>query len=108
MPSYRIEHYRTPNGIDAFGDWFDGLRDVPTQQRVSARIDRLAVGLFGDTKLLRDGVHELRIDAGPGYRIYYALSGRTVVLLLCGGTKRTQREDIARAISYWRDFREAS
>ncbi len=70
------------------------------------RIDRLALGLFGDAKALRDGVRELRIDWGPGYRVYYALAGCTVVLLLCGGDKRTQKADIARAVSYWRDDQE--
>lgn len=105
MPAYRIEHYRAPDGTDVFGTWFDRLRDWPTQQRIAARLDRLTLGLFGDTKALREGVHELRIDVGPGFRVYYALTGRTVVLLLCGGDKRTQRKDIARAVAYWRDFR---
>lgn len=73
-------------------------------ERIATRIDRLGLGLFGDAKALRSGVHELRIDFGPGYRVYYALTGRTVVLLLCGGDKRTQRKDITRAVSYWRVF----
>ena len=68
------------------------------------RIDRLALGLFGDVKMLREGVHELRIDHGPGYRIYYAIASRNVVLLLCAGDKRTQRADIARAVRYWLEF----
>ena len=104
MPAYRIEHYCTTDGTDVFGAWFDALRDWPTQQRIATRIDRLGLGLFGDAKALRGGVHELRIDFGPGYRVYYALAGRTVVLLLCGGDKRTQRKDITRAVSYWRVF----
>jgi putative addiction module killer protein len=104
MTAYRIEHYLTADGSDAFANWFDGLHDRMTQQRIAARIDRLALGLFGDAKALRDGVHELRIDCGPGYRVYYAIEGRTVVLLLCGGDKRSQRKDIARAAAYWRDF----
>src|SRR5574340_1365353 len=105
MTTYRVEHYLTPDGADVFGKWFDGLRDRTTQQRVAIRVDRLALGLFGDTKALREGVRELRIDAGPGYRVYYALAGRTVVLLLCAGDKRTQRADIGRAVDYWRDHR---
>ena len=106
MATYRVEHFRTLSGVDPFGVWFDDLRDPSVQQRVASRIDRLALGLFGDAKVLKDGVRELRIDAGPGYRIYYVLSGRAIVLLLCGGNKRTQRKDIARAISYWHDFQE--
>jgi putative addiction module killer protein len=64
----------------------------------------LALGLFGDVKALREGVRELRVDYGPGYRVYYALAGRTVVLLLSGGDKRTQRADVARAVGYWLEF----
>ncbi len=101
---YRIEHYCTPGGADVFGDWFDRLRDLQTQARIAARIDRLAVGLAGDTRALRDGVRELRIDHGPEYRVYFAHSGRAVLLLLCGGDKRTQARDIARAVDYWRDY----
>lgn len=94
----------TPDGADVFGAWFDGLRDRATQARIAARIDRLALGLFDDARALRDGVHELRIDFGPGYRVYCALAGRTVVLLLCGGDKRTQRRDITRAVECWHEF----
>lgn len=103
--TYRIKHYCTARGFDAFGEWFDALRDPQAQYRIAARIDRLQLGLFGDAKPLRDGVCELRIDHGPGYRVYYAIAGRTMVLLLGGGDKRTQRADIARAIAHWREFR---
>ncbi len=105
MAEYDVRHYRTADGTDMFGAWFDGLRDRTAQGRIAARIDRLAVGLFGDAKLLRDGVRELRVDHGPGYRVHFALAGRTVVLLLCGGDKRTQRADVSRAVRYWADFR---
>lgn len=87
-----------------FGAWFDRLRDPQAQQRIAVRIDRLALGLFGDAKPLREGVRELRVDYGPGYRVYYALAGRTVVLLLCGGDKRTLQADVARAVGYWMEF----
>lgn len=106
MPTYEIQHYSTAGAVDVFGVWFDGLRDTTVQARIAVRLDRLALGLFGDSKVLRDGVRELRVDHGPGYRVYYALSGRTVVLLLCGGEKRTQRADIARAVGYWTEFQE--
>ena len=65
---------------------------------------RVELGNFGDHKFCRDGVWELRVDVGPGYRVYYALSGQRVVLLLCGGDKRTQDADIARAATYWQDW----
>ena len=67
-------------------------------------IDRLVDGNFGDHKFCQDGVWELRIPIGPGYRAYYALSGETVVLLLSGGSKRTQKKDITRAVEYWEDY----
>lgn len=105
MTTYDVRHFRTADGTDVFGEWFDSLPDRPTQQRIAVRIDRLALGLFGDAKPLREGVCELRIDQGPGYRVYYAIAGRAVVLLLCGGEKRAQRRDITRAIEYWQEFK---
>ena len=88
------------------GDWLARLADLQAKARILARIDRLAVGNFGDSKQLRGGISELRIDWGPGYRVYYALVGRTCVLLLCGGDKRKQSTDIQRAIEYLRDYHE--
>ena len=80
------------------------MKDAKAAARIAARIARLAAGNFGDCKPLRDGVWELRIDWGPGYRVYYAMSGRRCVLLLCGGDKRKQSADINRAIEYWNDY----
>ena len=71
-----------------------------------ARIDRLSAGNFGDCKTLRGGLFELRIDWGPGYRVYYAPVGKECVLLLCGGDKRKQSSDIKRALDYLKDYRE--
>ena len=68
------------------------------------RVTRLESGNFGDHKFCRDGVWELRIDVGPGWRVYYALAGRRVVLLLCGGDKRAQEADIAKAVNCWQDW----
>jgi putative addiction module killer protein len=107
MTNYDIRHFCTAAGTDVFGEWFDGLRDQRARERIAVRIDRLALGLFGDAKPLHDGVWELRVDHGPGYRIYYALAGRRIVLLLCGGDKRAQRTDIARAARYWLEYRGA-
>ncbi|PYY10587.1 MAG: addiction module protein [Acidobacteria bacterium] len=82
------------------------LADNQARARILARIDRLAVGNSGDSKLLRGGVSELRIDWGPGYRVYYAMIGKTCVLLLCGGDKRKQSSDVEREIEYLHDYRE--
>ncbi len=100
-----IRRYTTSAGKDIVGDWLAALEEH-AQARVAVRIDRLALGNFGDCKPLREGVSELRIDWGPGYRLYYAMVGRTCVLLLCGGDKRKQPSDIARAIEYLKDYKE--
>ena len=101
-----IRRYITRAGKDAVGDWLAGLGDVQARARIAARIDRLSLGNFGDCKSLREGVSELRIDWGPGYRLYYAMVGRTCVLLLCGGDKRRQSFDIDRAVEYLQDYKE--
>jgi putative addiction module killer protein len=80
-----------------FSAWLTGLRDSKARTRVQARIDRFVVGLFGDVKFLRDGVWEMRVDYGPGYRVYFSRRRERVVVLLAGGDKRTQRKDIERA-----------
>ncbi|MBZ5509820.1 MAG: type II toxin-antitoxin system RelE/ParE family toxin [Acidobacteriia bacterium] len=101
-----IRRYVTRTGKDVIGDWLAGLNDVQARARIAARIDRLSLGNFGDCKSLRAGVSELRIDWGPGYRLYYAALGSTCVMLLCGGDKRRQSSDINRAIQYLRDYKE--
>ena len=80
-----------------FRAWLDGLQDHRAMTRVAQRITRLEAGLFGDPKSVGGGVSELRIDYGPGYRLYFVRSGKAIVLLLCGGDKRSQDADIAKA-----------
>src|SRR5581483_3496721 len=99
-----ILHYLTASEDDVVGEWLAGLPDRSARARVLARIARLAAGNFGDCKPVGEGVWELRIGHGPGYRLYYAKTGRTTVLLLCGGDKRRQSSDISKAIAYWKDF----
>lgn len=81
-----------------FKAWFSGLRDRQARARIDARIRRLSLGNAGDAKVIGDGVSELRIDYGPGYRVYFTRRAALLVLLLCGGDKRTQDADIKRAI----------
>jgi putative addiction module killer protein len=95
-----VRHYLTVSGRDPFEEWFDSLNNPKAQARVAVRINRLAAGNFGDHKAVEDGVWELRIDWGPGYRVYYALAGRAVVLLLCGGYKRRQSAFLAGGVVY--------
>jgi putative addiction module killer protein len=81
-----------------YRDWFDRLRDRRAKMRIDARISRLSMSNAGDAKPVGSGVSELRIDHGPGYRVYFSRKGKTIILLLCGGDKRTQQADIERAI----------
>lgn len=80
-----------------FAAWRSGLRASDTRKRIGARIDRLAFGHFGDVKPVGEGVSELRLDFGPGYRLYFVRRGGALIVLLCGGDKSTQGRDIARA-----------
>ena len=100
-----IRHYVSRRGKDVFDDWLSQLPDIRTQTKVAARINRLAAGNFGDCKALGQGLYELRIDWGPGFRVYYAMIGHARVLLLCGGDKRTQPADIAKAHEYLTDYK---
>lgn len=101
-----VRHYVNRAGKDVFDDWLTHLADARTQAKIASRINRLAAGNFGDCKPLRQGVSELRIDWGPGYRVYYAMIGRECVVLLCGGAKRRQSSDIERALQYLKDYKE--
>ena len=105
---YEIRHYLTQNNKDVFMEWRKRLRDTQAKIAIDRRINRMESGNFGDHKFCRDGVWELRIDMGPGYRVYYAIAGPQVVLLLCGGDKRTQDADIDRACEYWADWQKRS
>lgn len=102
----QVFHYLDASGKDLFQHWLDKLRDMRARVAVQRRIDRLGNGNFGDSEFCREGVWELRIDVGPGYRAYYAKSGAAIVLLLCGGDKRTQDKDIKDAIKYWKDHQQ--
>ncbi|MGE0283684.1 MAG: type II toxin-antitoxin system RelE/ParE family toxin [Rhizobiaceae bacterium] len=103
-----IRHYVDAAGRDHFAEWRSQIRDRKALIALDRRIMRVELGNFGDHKSLQDGVWELRIDVGPGYRVYYALAGATVVLLLCGGDKRKQSSDIERAREYWRDWKSSN
>ena len=83
---------------EIFAKWLDGLHDIRARARILVRIERLAAGNPGDVKAVGEGVSELRIDYGPGYRVYYKKHGQKVVILLAGGDKRTQAKDIKTAL----------
>ena len=100
-----VRHYLTESNRDLYQEWLDGLKDIRARIAIQRRIDRLVSDNFGDHKFCRDGVWELRIDTGPGYRIYYAQTNQMIVLLLCGGDKRSQKADIDRAVKYWDNYK---
>ncbi len=95
-----IQKYLDEEGNCPFDDWFDGL-STQTQAKIDTRLDRVSVGNFGDRKSVGEGVYELRFFFGPGYRIYYGLAGRRIVLLLVGGSKKRQNKDIQVAQQLW-------
>ena len=89
---------------EVYARWLDGLRDVRARARVLVRVERLVAGNPGDVKPVGEGVSELRIDYGPGYRVYFKKQGRTIVVLLAGGDKRTQSQDIETALRLARNL----
>lgn len=89
---------------EVFARWLDGLRDVRARARVQVRIERLATGNAGDVQPVGEGVSEMRIDYGPGYRVYFKKIGREIVILLAGGDKRTQSADIKTAVRLARNL----
>ncbi|MBM4142514.1 MAG: type II toxin-antitoxin system RelE/ParE family toxin [Lentisphaerae bacterium] len=100
--------YVTSDGKNPFRNWLHALRDVGARAKVRVRLNRVRLGNFGDAKAVGSGISELRIPYGPGYRVYFARTGNTVVLLLCGGDKSSQKRDIATAKQYWLDYQRRS
>lgn len=99
-----VVHYRTATGKIPYQDWLQRLRDKTAKAAVIRRIIRIELDDLGDHKRVGDGVSELRIDVGPGYRVYFGVMGKTVVVLLTAGDKSSQERDIARAKGYWKDY----
>lgn len=98
-----VWRYQCPDGAVPVSRWLAG--DVRARAKLEIRFARLAVGVFGDAKPVGEGVLELREATGPGHRVYYGRHGAAVVLLLCGGDKRTQDDDVQRAKRYWQDWK---
>ena|ERR1017187_2112459 len=100
-----IIRYMKEDGSVPLTEWLSTLRDLQAKIVILRRIDRYGAGNPGHTRYLRDGVSELKIDLGPGYRVFFALDGQAIVLLLCGGDKKTQDADIVKAIGYLEDWK---
>lgn len=104
MQAMEVLHYRRPEDRVPFQDWILGLKDSNSRARINARIDRLMLGNFGDCKPVGASVFELRLDFGPGYRVYFGVERQSLVILLMGGDKRSQERDILKAQGYWQDY----
>jgi len=102
---FSIEYYLTENNRKPFKEWLDGLKDVAARSKIRIRLDRVRLGNLGNNRSVGNGVYELKVDYGPGYRVYYALDSKTVVLLLLGGDKSTQDKDIGLAKEYWSEHK---
>ena len=100
-----VQEYIAPDGNIPFTKWLDSIRDKKTQAIITKRVDRLRHGIFGDCKKIEGSLYELRIHYGAGHRVYFVDWDRVIIILLCGGDKRTQKRDIQRAKTYWEEFR---
>jgi putative addiction module killer protein len=98
-----VRVYAFADGREPFSQWIRGLRDGAIRNRIRQRIARVRLGNFGDARSVGEGVYELRIHSGPGYRVYFGRERDVVVILLCAGDKASQDRDIAQAREYWRD-----
>ena len=103
---FQLTYYTDTRGEKPFKKWLHDLRDRSAFARITTRLQRLELGNAGDHKNVGTGVFELRIHYGPGYRVYYAFSGNQIILLLLGGDKTTQDQDISTATAYWKRHQE--
>ena len=100
-----VKIFRDDSGKEPFIIWIKSLKDPTTKARIQQRIRRMEMGNFGDHKSIGHGVWELKIDFGPGYRVYFAEEGQKIVILLCDGDKKTQQHDIEQAQHYWKHYK---
>lgn len=103
----QLLRYQRADGREPFSEWLNSLRDLRAQARIRVRLNHLALGNFGDCEPVGEGVLELRVHVGAGYRVYCARHGKAIVLLLTGGDKSSQQTDIGRAKQLWADWRQA-
>ena len=103
-----VKIYQDAHGNEPFEKWLNSIRDKRTLARIDSRLRRVRLGNLGDHRSVGEGVFELRLDFGPGYRIYFARIGNEVILLLSGGDKSTQTRDIAQAKLYFSDYKDST
>ena len=100
-----LRRYQRADESTPLTEWLRALRDIRARAQIEIRLRRVSAGNFGDCKPVGEGVLELRVDVGAGYRVYFAKHGQTLVILLCGGDKDSQQNDITRAKDYWADWK---
>jgi putative addiction module killer protein len=100
-----VARYKQEDGTEPYTEWFRSLRDSVAKANIAMRLHRIETGNLGDCKPVGDGVHELRVHVGPGYRIYCGLHGTSMVILLCGGDKGSQPKDIRYAKTLWAEWK---
>ena len=100
-----VFRYQTVGGVEPVTDWLQSLRGKQAQAKLRIRLKRLEAGMFGDCESVGEGVLELREHLGAGYRVYFGRHGLSIVILLCGGSKKTQSSDIRKAQEYWADWK---
>lgn len=105
---FTVKFYRDLKGSVPFLDWFESLQDRIARAKIKVRLDRLERGHFGNYRSVGRGVYELKVNFGPGYRLYYGVYGKNIILLLCGGDKSSQNRDIQKAHDHWQLFEEVS
>lgn len=104
---YKIKEYENRPGNSPFDRWFHGL-ESNAAAKITVALNRLKQGIFTNVNTVREGVFEYRINAGPGYRIYFGQEGSALIVLLTGGTKSSQRRDIDRAVNLWQEYKSRS
>jgi putative addiction module killer protein len=99
-----INEYVDTSGKSLYAHWLESIKDPRTKARIIMQVDKMELGLFGDSKPIGSGLSEMRIHHGPGYRVYFCKEKANRYLLLCGGNKSTQSRDIKRAKEYWKEY----
>jgi len=102
-----LKIYQDRHGKELFIDWLESIRDITTRARIKNRLRRIELGNMGDCEPIGKGVFELRLHFGPGYRVYFGEVDDVIIILFCGGDKRSQRKDASRAQEYWIDYKES-
>jgi putative addiction module killer protein len=100
-----VEIYRDKFGKEPYTIWIKSLKDSTTKARIEQRVRRIENGNFGNHKSVGEGVWELKLDFGPGYRVYFVHENDQIVILLCAGSKNSQQRDVAQAQSYWKEYK---